>query len=164
MPKVFKDNEGREWTISVNVATIKRVRSLLNVNLIADDLKKVIGDILGDPVLLVDLLYVVCKQQADERNLPSEAFGAAMYGDCIHAATVAFLEELTDFTPYPRDRVRLRRVIQEINNTIVKAADYLDKMLEAELPKMQNEVEQRLRTLSKSSTNSLDKSESTPTP
>ena len=51
----FKDNAGRDWNLAVNVAGIKRLRDLLDV-----DLMQVIeGDLLqrlyADPILLVDV-------------------------------------------------------------------------------------------------------------
>jgi hypothetical protein len=57
--KCFKDNQNRNWTIVVNVAAVKRVRSLLDINLLdvvkLDDKNKPNVDLLeqlaSDPVL-----------------------------------------------------------------------------------------------------------------
>ena len=103
--KTFKDNAGRPWTLAVNVAAIKRVKSLLDVNL----MQAVEGDLLEklstDPVLLCDVVYAVCKPEAQAQGITDEQFGEAMAGDAIEAATTALLEELIDFFPLAKRRV-----------------------------------------------------------
>jgi hypothetical protein len=111
----FTDNAGRVWTIAVNVAMIKRVQGLLKINLykLLDDNFKGLGELLGDPIQLVDVLYCLCKEEADAKNVSDEDFGRAMFGDVIHQATDAFLEELIDFFPDPKVRASLRKIIAE---------------------------------------------------
>jgi hypothetical protein len=48
--RTFNDNAGRTWTIAINVAAIKRVRGLLNVNLykLVDDGFKPLGALVGE--------------------------------------------------------------------------------------------------------------------
>lgn len=105
--KSFTDNAGRVWTLAVTVAAIKRVRSLCDVDLnsiIEIDEKnnpsaKLLERLSTDPVLLVDVLYAVCKPEADSKNISDEEFGAAMAGDAIEHATSALLDEIIDFFP-----------------------------------------------------------------
>lgn len=92
--KSFTDNLGRTWTLVVNVAAIKRVRALCEVDLNAiieiEDGKpaaKLLERLSEDPVLLVDVLYAVCKPECDKKNVTDEDFGAAMAGDAIDLAT-----------------------------------------------------------------------------
>ena len=66
--KTFKDNADRTWTVTVNVDAIKRVRSLLNIDLMEAVEGKLIERLIGDPVLLCDVIYCVCKEDADARN------------------------------------------------------------------------------------------------
>jgi len=111
--KSFKDSEGREWLIHVNVSAVKRVRDLTKV-----DLPGLIGEGLGklleDPVEFVNVLYVLVKPQADSRNPPvtDEEFGAALGGDTLERAADAFVEELIDFFPAPR-RQPLRELMKK---------------------------------------------------
>ena len=67
------------------------------------------GDLLEqlstDPILLCDVVYVLCKPEADQQNVTDEQFGQAMAGDAIEHATTALLEELVDFFPLARRRV-----------------------------------------------------------
>lgn len=112
--KVFTDNAGRAWTIAVHVAAVKRVRGLLGLDLysLVDDRFEGLGKLLSDPVGLVDVLYVLCKDEADRLGVTDEDFGRAMAGDAIEHASSAFLEEFTDFFPDPRVRAGVRKVIE----------------------------------------------------
>lgn len=115
--KSFNDNTGRPWMIVVNVATIKRVRAICEVDLNSivelDDKGKPSTDLLQklstDPVLLVDVLYAVCKPECDQKGVTDEQFGAAMVGDSIEYATSALLEEIINFFPEAK-----RRAFQKI--------------------------------------------------
>jgi hypothetical protein len=131
--KTFNDNSGRSWTIEVNVATVKRVRSLTGVNLLEVVEGTLIERFIRDPVLLCDVVYAVCKPQADERqpSVSDEEFGRAMAGDAIELATTALLEELVSFSPSPRDRKNLGRVLEAAKRVMDKARDLIETRLES---------------------------------
>jgi hypothetical protein len=165
--RTFQDNAGRTWTIALNVWTLKRVRDLLAVDLLdlaGDETNPGSGLLhrfIADPILLVDVLYVACKDQADPLGVTDEQFGRAMAGDAIDAATRAFLEELADFTPSPRDRARAKRVIAATWTLIDRAQDVLDARAAKELPAA---ADAALSALGNSSGNSPASSASTPAP
>jgi len=100
----FRDGSGRDWAVTITVATVKRVKSLLGLDLLKIE-DNLIGRVADDPVLLCDLLYAVCKPQADECGVADSAFGELLAGDVLDAATDAFLEELVGFFPRHRRRV-----------------------------------------------------------
>jgi len=129
----FTDNAGRVWTIAVNVATIKRVQGLLKINLykLLDDNFKGLGELLGDIIQLVDVLYCLCKEEAEARKVSDEDFGRAMFGDAIHQATEAFLEELIDFFPDPKVRRSLRKIIAESRKVRGRMLDRAEQVLES---------------------------------
>jgi len=162
----FKDNADRTWTVTLNVYAVKKVRDLLQVDLLdlggdAQDGNGLLYRLIADPVLLVDVLYVVCQEQAEEANVTDEQFGRAMAGDAVDGATKAFLEELADFTPSPRDRARARKVIDATWKLIDKAQDVLDARADAELDRA---AEAALSALGSSSGSSPASSEPTPAP
>lgn len=105
--KSFTDNAGRIWTVAVNVAAIKRVRAICDVDLNAivemdeknNPSTKLLEQLSTDPVLLVDVLYAVCKNEADAQGITDEDFGRAMAGDVIDHATAALLDEIVNFFP-----------------------------------------------------------------
>jgi len=97
--RAFTDSAGRTWTLSLTLDAAKRVRSLLDVDLL--DLEN------GDPplltrlgtdiILLCDVVFAIVKPQADSAGVSDEQFGASLGGDVILAAQTAFYEELVDF-------------------------------------------------------------------
>jgi hypothetical protein len=139
--KTFNDNAGRTWTVAINVAAIKRVRTALDVNL----MEAVEGDLLerlsSDPVLLCDVIYVVCKPEADTRNVSDEDFGRAMAGDAIEHATTALLEELVDFFPRGKRRV-LHKALAKLQAVEARAVEYASARLED--PELDRRIEAAL--------------------
>ena len=111
--KTFTDTAGRTWTVAVHVDSIKRVKSLLDVNLLDAVEGKLLEKLVADPVLLCDILYCLCKPQADAQGVSDEDFGRAMAGDAVEAATTALLEELADFFPAQR-RALLRKALGKL--------------------------------------------------
>jgi hypothetical protein len=127
--KTFNDNAGRTWTIAINVDAIKRVRGLLDVDLLSILDGKLIERLYRDPVLLCDVVYAVCKPEADAKEVSDEEFGRAMAGDAIEHATKALLEELVGFCPSPRDRANLQRVLETTWSVMDKARDVIEASL-----------------------------------
>lgn len=126
MPTRFTDTQGREWQVSITVATVKRVKQDTGFDLLA-----VVGGesavtrLSTDPVLLVDVLYSILKPEADSRKIDAEGFAAAIAGDALDTCTAAFLEELANFFPAPR-RVVFKKAlarIREAEAEILKQAE-----------------------------------------
>jgi len=167
--KTFNDNAGRVWTVAINVGAIKRVKGLLGVNLLEIVEGTLIEHLVQDPVLLCDVIYAVCKPEADEKNITDEDFGRAMAGDAIEHATRALLEELVGFLPNPRDRANLGTVLAKAQTAQERQRDLVERQIEggliervidAELKK----IESRLASAPGSSGNALESSESIPAP
>jgi hypothetical protein len=111
--RTFADNAGRTWTVTINIDALKRVKGLLAVNLLDAIEGKLLEKLIADPVLLCDILYCLCKPQADAQSVSDEDFGRSMAGDAIEAATTAFLEELADFFPAQK-RELLRKALGKL--------------------------------------------------
>ncbi len=101
----FVDATGRVWVVEINVATIKRVRTLAGINLLEVVEGELIERLSSDPVLLCDVLYAVCQPQAAKEDVSDEAFGEGLAGDAITEATTALIEALVAFFPEPRRRL-----------------------------------------------------------
>lgn len=125
----FKDSEGREWQVSITVSAVKRVREIVGFDLVAATEGQQLAELAQDPVRIVDVVYALCKPQADERGVKDEAFGEAMAGDAIDAAVEALLEELVNFSP-SRRRPLLVKVLEKTSRleaaALAKAAARLD--------------------------------------
>ena len=97
--KTFTDNAGRAWTLSLTIDAAKRVKGLLDVNLLeleAGD-PPLLTKLGTDVILLCDVIFALVKPQADAAGVTDEQFGAALGGEVILAAQTAFYEELVDF-------------------------------------------------------------------
>jgi len=118
----FKDAEGRSWNISITVNELKAIRNSVSVDgkgfdLIGGDITDTLYQLSKDPVLLVDVLYVICRKQCEERKVSDIQFGEALVGDSIEHAADAMMEELTDFFPHER-REQMKKLL-----TIGRAAE-----------------------------------------
>ncbi|MFN0133152.1 MAG: hypothetical protein ACKVW3_11595 [Phycisphaerales bacterium] len=160
--RTFKDNAGRQWSVEINVAALKRVRGLTGTDLMQVIEGTLIEKLIRDPVLLCDVVYAICKPEADTRTPPvsDEEFGKAMAGDAIEAATTAVLEELVSFCPSPRDRANLGRVLQATTKVMERARDLVKRKLDSgELDRLADRL---LATAGGSSGSAPESSASTP--
>lgn len=112
----FNSNDGRLWTITINVFAVKQVKGLCGVDLygLVDEKLDGLGNLLSDPCKLVDVIYCLCKEESDKAGITDEMFGRAMGGDSLEHAANAFLEELVDFFPDPRRRAGLKKVLEKM--------------------------------------------------
>lgn len=157
--KTFRDNQNREWTIAINIGTMRRIRDLTGLDL-AGDLTTAMKTLEGDILLLVDVIYVACKPQADEREISDEQFGESFDESVVVEAGQAFLEEFANFFQPAK-----RRVL----TTAMRKATELQQQRATQMP-TDEEVEQTVETNWKktmesgsSSTNSRASSDTTPT-
>lgn len=156
--KTFQDNAGRTWTVAVNVDTVKRVRDLLKEDLL--DVEHVFQRLMVDPILLCDVIYCVCKPQADAENISEVQFAQAMAGDAIAHAKTALMEELVNFSPDPRDRENLGLAVAKFNMMASRARELIKARLEN--PKLSQEIEAALSAVGVSFTNLPESLESIP--
>ena len=159
--KTFNDNAGRTWSVSLNIDAIKRVRALATVDLLEAVGGKVIDRLVDDPVLLCDVLYAVCKAEADAKNVSDEAFGRAISGDAIDAATTALLEELVDFFPQAKRRI-LGKVVGKIKALQARVLEVAELRLDG--PELENAMAEALTGFGPGSGSLPESPESTPAP
>lgn len=127
--RTFNDNAGRTWTLAINVDSIRRVRAQVDVDLLQAVEGKLIERLAGDPILLCDVIYVLCKPEADQRGISDEDFGRAIAGDAIDHATTSLLEELVDFFPQSR-RGLLSKALAKFRHLETRAIELVDKQLD----------------------------------
>lgn len=156
--KTFTDSAGRAWTLALTIDAAKRVKSLLDVNLLeleAGD-PPLLTRLGTDVILLCDTIFALVKPQADAAGVTDEQFAAAMGGDAILAAQTAFYGELVDF-------------FRKLGRTdLAKAVDAQRRMIDLAVARIETRID-RLdleaaieTTLGEPSTNSLPSSASTP--
>jgi len=155
----FRDAENRVWQVTVTVATLRRVRELASVDLAGLLDGELLDRLSSDPVLLADVLYAVCKPEADSRSVTAESFGEALAGDALDDATQALLEGLAGFFPKKR-RAAAEKLIGAFRRVETK-------LLDAAMAKLDDpEIDARIERMisGASSTSSPDSSGSTPAP
>ncbi len=147
----FLDNQGRSWSIRVDVNAIRRVREQLGVDLnsILSD-NSVMIELAGDVCKLVDVIYVLVKPQCDMKQVDAEAFGASLVGDAIDAATEALLDAIVDFFPQSR-RKALTAALTASRKGQAKAMEKLDQaieqgMMDRQMDKFLKELDKALET------------------
>ena len=161
----FTDTKERVWDVELNVRQMKRVRDVLGIDLVnviqagkdgavaTDTLDRVAND----PILLVDILWVLCEGQAKTAGVTDDDFGSSLAGDSISDATRAFLDELVDFFPGAR-RLFLKKAVDLARKYETENLGMLEKALASP------EFEERLRTSLRPPAVSGESAASTPAP
>jgi len=140
----FRDKASRAWEVDINTTTISRVRKRLTINLLELVLhNNELIDKLADPVLLVDVLFVLCEDQCQKAGVSDEDFGRALSRDNVEQGLDLILEGVVNFSPralrpaYQKvlekarkyETVQQGRVLEAVNSPQFEAA------MEAELKK-----------------------------
>jgi len=108
----FTNNQGQSWEVQINVATLKRVRDILGIDLVNDPETKNLSQLADDEIMIVDVIYLICRDQAVERNISDEEFGKCMAGDAITQACNALMEGLANFFQSPSKRRAIKIMTQ----------------------------------------------------
>ena len=99
----FKDTTGREWTITLTIGALKRIRSVAGLDLMPlfggqdKQESEAVRTLLLDPMRMADVVYAAIKPQLDEAQINDEAFGELLAGPVLAAAAEAFLDAATVF-------------------------------------------------------------------
>lgn len=143
----FTDLRGRVWEPEVNVITIGRVRDALGINLLELLLPdSTLAERFNDPCLLADVLYLLCKDQADKEKVSDVEFGRALTADNLEDGWTVALEGIVSFSPRGL-RPAHRKVLEKAQAYQAAAAEKItamvagpefDAMLDVELAKRLN--------------------------
>lgn len=154
--QAFKDSSGRTWEIVINGATIARVLGITKVNIwyLLDDSAKGLSDLLSNPPVFTNVIYLLSKQS---EKVAEEELLAAMDGDTLEAAMNAFKEEFLFFSPKSK-RETIRLFFDKGSQCQTLLLSEANKQLKS------LDVSKLVEKLSGSTGNSPGKSESTPSP
>lgn len=127
--RTFSDTKGRLWTVRITGFELKRVREMTGVRLadLDDDGYQPLGALLKDVEKLIDVLYVLCLDEANERKVSDVEFGRSLAGDVLTDAAEAFRRAFEDFCPSQRRKAMQSlaskaKVLQEKAGDLVTAA------------------------------------------
>jgi hypothetical protein len=102
--RTFKDANGKDWVLAVNVTTRQKVRSDASFDVFGV-VDKVEIEKLEDPATLVMVIFSLCEDQAKTDGVSAEQFAAAMVGDVLDSASDALFGAIADFFPKSRRSV-----------------------------------------------------------
>lgn len=128
MSTSFADEKGRTWNLSITPWEMKAVRARTGVDLgklLNDDLKP-FRELVSNPATFVDVLFVLCEEQARAAGVSDEDFGRAMYGDAVDRAGLAFEEAFLLFCPS-----RTRKILGKLLTAARAAAERAGAEFEA---------------------------------
>ena len=115
--RTFADAQGREWTLDLNIASLRKLRAraatvetLKNVDLL--DYAGVLLS-LSDPFFSADLLFETLREDADERGISAEDFGASLRGVFLFDAIAEWTAEYLDFFPEPTAKEKAQRLVEK---------------------------------------------------
>lgn len=126
--QTFEDDKGREWTVDVNPWTLGRVKDNTGVLLTAlvEDDNAVLRILYNDPVMVGDILWRLCEDQAEDRGVSLKDFSYSIAGDAFGKARDAVVEATVDFFGSQEQRDRVRKVINltlEVDQEVKKLAE-----------------------------------------
>lgn len=155
----FTDEKGRAWSVVVTVDTVRRVRQLAGVDLMQVIKGPLLEELAGDPVRLVDVLFAICKPQADAGKVTDQDFGQSLAGDSIDAATMALLGAIADFFPSPT-----RKLLRQLIDAGRASQEKVSALMEHHVSKAIAAMDAAASTPGVSSPSAPDSSGSTPAP
>jgi hypothetical protein len=138
--RVFKDQSNVDWTLDLSVACIRRVKALLNIDLTlpqaSDSEHGTLSQrLVVDVWLLVDVLWCVCKPQAEAIGITDEQFAERLGGDVLGVARGLLLEEWSDFfrslgrADLAAAVAKTNAMVRAVGNEAVTQMDKLEKAL-----------------------------------
>lgn len=172
--QILKMSNGREWVLKINIATVMQVRArvlrrngqpldlmqIVNVSNAADPgaaKMDLLEEIVGDSLLLVEIIYALLKPQLDVAKITEEEFYISLSGDDIENAVDILMRELIDFFPEAKKRV-LRKIWDHIGKIQTRAQQMMGDLLNA--PDIDARIEKLTRGIL--SGDAPESSESTP--
>lgn len=156
--RTFLDATGREWHIELNIASLRKIRAsaatvetLKNVDLL--DYAGVLLS-LSDPFFAADLLFETVREDADERGISAEEFGASLCGKFLFDAIAEWTAEYLDFFPEPTAKEKAQKLVEKgaktrelllekICNAAARELDAAVKSAEKELSKLSSTQSQQ---------------------
>lgn len=138
----FKDAKEREWTLALDPPLLKRVHSVTGVmltDLRADPMSR----LAVNPILLCDVLYLLCEKQCKERDISDIEFGESLVGgNTIDEAVTALEVAVADTLPSSK-RSLLKSLQQKGQQMQEKAMERA--MAQMDSPEIMEAMERQMR-------------------
>lgn len=119
----FEDKTGQSWNVELTVGIIENVKDRLEIDLfdpVGDDtqlIAKLAPISTTNIKLFIDMIWVVCEEQCNERELSSAQFGGLLNAESLKGIYTAFYEEWELFFQ-SLGRKDLGEIIKKMNSLI----------------------------------------------
>lgn len=147
----FTDANGRDWTIELNISTARSIRLKMQKDIRFDqyDFMDYAGILAAiyDVFFAADLLYIVCSEEAEERNVGAWEFGEALKGKILFDAIAAFVAEYLDFFPDPTTAQKMREVVEKTKERNEALRDAIIDAWQSRVSTVIEEATERLKEI-----------------
>lgn len=112
----FTDNNGRTWQISVTVGAVGRVRDATGILIpsLFDDNCRPLAELSADVIQLVNVIFCLCRKQAESSGVSADDFADALGGDALGAAGEAVVRATADFFTSPEQREAAHKALDKM--------------------------------------------------
>ena len=128
----FTDTEGRVWNVQLTVHLVKEIKQRLEVDLLNTQVHETLALLTDDIIKSVDVLYILCSEQATKNDISDIEFGRALFGDVLFEGITAMVEALIAFFPNPKKRMWIRRLWEKSTTHMEKANEEMLAILDNE--------------------------------
>jgi hypothetical protein len=99
----FKDKDGREWQVRIDAPSIMRIREECDAEFLKNDEQNKDNTFVrlrGDTLLLLRVIYILCQEQRDKREISEKDFYQEVIGDgdAIAGAADALCKAILSFS------------------------------------------------------------------
>jgi hypothetical protein len=139
MARSFTDGEGREWVLFLDINLARAIRKNLSFDILNVMDGAGLQRLANDVELLVNVIYQLCKKQAQERKVTEEQFGHALVGDVLGDACDELMEAISDFFP-KRKREMLQKILEASRKFEQDAMETIDDKLDTKLAELKEQL------------------------
>lgn len=126
----FKDEQGKFWDLKLNIGLAKKIKSRLDVDLVAGDPSITITKLTEEPFTRSEMMWMMVQDCAT--GITQEEFDERLTGETFRHATLAFWQEVTNFIQeidptraraISKLKVRLDRIMEEQVDLMISMAE-----------------------------------------
>lgn len=144
----IKLKTGQVIKLEITPQTVLDIKNSLNYIIIDVGKNSDIEKLLDDTLNLVNVLYLCCKEDCDEKKISDVQFGRGLNGKLLQEATEKFLVELKNFLP------QSKRMILE--HSLQMQAEIMEEVTKTSIAKMVEMKPQIVGMIQKELTERLD--------
>ncbi len=114
--KTFKDCEGANWDICLNLGTVKKIKDKLGINLLEIEQGEppLLTRLGTDELFLAEIILCCIETQIEKRKLSEQDVLSRFDGQTIGKAQSCFYEELIDFFQQKNQPHKMKMVQKQL--------------------------------------------------